>query len=437
MAHIDRREFLRRGAAWTGGLSISGSLLALAACTDGGGGVGDHGERAPVDMGDLELPAGFSYRIVSRQGDEMSDGNPTPGMFDGMDAFPGPGGTTVLVRNHENRGHPEEIGVVVPDDNRYDPDPERKGGNTKVVIDRDRRLVESFAVLGGTSTNCAGGRTPWGSWITCEETFDAGDPAHGYAFEIDSRASGPVDPAPVRAAGRMVHEAVAWHNDVLYATEDQGDAAFYRVLFDAMPQRPGDLARATGRLEALKIVGDDNFTADTNQEWPVGEGFGVEWVTIGDPEPDDDDVRHQAHELGAAIFNREEGACVGGGKVYFNCTDAGGAGLGQVWELDPARETITLIYESPGPEQLNHPDNLVVGRTGDLFICEDNDSAVHMRRLTPEGQIFDFARANDNSEFCGACFDASGRTLFVNQQGDREQGIPGVTYAIWGPWRSL
>ena len=279
---------------------------------------------------------------------------------------------------------------------------------------------------------------PWGAWVTCEEQFEDGDAPHGYIFEVDAAATAPVDAVPITSAGRFTHEAVAWHDGVLYATEDQSEAAFYRVVFDTLPRAPGDLARASGRLEALRIVGDEYFAADTEDDWPVGESFPVEWVAIGDPEPDDDDVRHEAHDLGAATFTREEGAWAGNGRIYFSCTSGGRAGEGQVWEFDPAAQELTLIYESPGSEQLHSPDNIVVGPTGDLFICEDNDSAVHVRRLSPDGRVYEFARANDNtSEFCGACFDPSGRTLFVNQQGDDDTGTEAVTYAIWGPWEEL
>ena len=439
MIPMNRREFLRRSFVAAGGVSVAAPLLALASCTDAVG--PDDGEagggRRLQGVGELTLPAGFSYRVLSREGEVMSDGSPTPTRFDGMGAFAGPAGATILIRNHENRGQPVEIGVRVPEDKRYDAHEDSNGGNTRLVVSADRRLVESHAVLGGTTRNCAGGTTPWGTWVTCEEEFDDGGMPHGYIFEVDASATGPVDPAPIRSAGRLVHEAVAWDDGVLYATEDRSDAAFYRVVFDTPPSAPGDLARAPGRLQALRIIGEEYFGVDTDKEWPVGTKFPVDWVTIGNPEPDDDDVRLQAHDLGAAVFSREEGAWAGNGRIYFDCTSGGRAGEGQVWEFDPRAQALTLIYESPGREQLHRPDNIVVGPTGDLFLCEDNDSGVHIRRLSPDGRIFEFARVTANeSEFCGACFDPSGRTLFVNQQGD-DDGTEAVTYAIWGPWHEL
>lgn len=137
---------------------------------------------------------------------------------------------------------------------------------------------------------------------------------------------------------------------------------------------------------------------------------------------------------GAARFTREEGTWVSGERIYFDCTDGGDAGHGQVWEYDTARQTLTLIYESEDPAKLDFPDNLTVAPTGDIFLCENGDPPDFIRGLTPQGRIFDFAKAVTNpTEFAGACFSADGSTLFLNQNGDRDANL-GVTYAIWGPF---
>ena len=458
---IDRRAFLARGAATAAGLAIAGPLGAFRARTAMGAPKAGEGYGPLVDMGDLALPRGFDYRIISRQGDPMGTGGPTPGIFDGMAAYPGPRGTTVLIRNHENRERFGEIPVPVPPDRRYDPDPTLAGGCTKVVV-RGSRVIGSFPVIGGTSTNCAGGETPWGSWITCEEVFKEGATGvrHGYAFEIDARTMGPVEPRPIMGAGRFVHEACAWLRGALYLTEDiRTDAALYRYVPERSPKAPGDLAASTGVLEALRLrdfpngvntnvkVGDPVFPGG----WPVGQPFPVDWVRIDDPDPADNigsaqggnSTRAQAVAKGAARFDRQEGCWVSGSRLYFDCTDAGKAELGQIWEYDAARSTLTLIFETSGPEELKNPDNLVVTPTGDLLLCEDSDEPQFLRLLTVEGEISDFARTITNdSEFAGACFDPRGNVLYVNQQGSRERpdGAPvdqGVTYAITGPWRSL
>jgi len=440
------------GGAAAAAVSVGGGLSALGARTA----EGKPPERAKgygplVPMGDIALPRGFRYRVISRQGQPMDDGNPTPGIFDGMGAYPGPDGNTVLIRNHENRRVPGEIPVIVPEDKRYDQDPTAIGGDTKLVVNKKLNVVESFAILGGTDTNCAGGMTPWGTWITCEEVVrrsaTTGTP-HGYIFEIDASAEGPVEARPVLAAGRFVHEAVAFLDGILYETEDvRDDSFFYRYTPDREPGSNVALADTNGQLEALKIVGQQNAVMDTFPE--IGQPYEVEWVTIDEPNPQDDTDRtplavgEQAKAKGAAIFDREEGIWVRGDKVYFDCTEGGEADLGQVYEFDPGSQTITLIYESTDLATLENPDNIViVPKTGDIFLQEDSDGEQFIRGLTPEGEIYDFAQTiTNNTEFCGGCFSPDGTVFFVNQQGERggfEDGSPGgnaVTYAITGPFR--
>jgi uncharacterized protein len=454
---VTRRRFTQGSIAVGGGLALGGPLSALAARTAEGrqrrsDGYGPLQETPDEDTGVvyLALPDGFRYRVISRQNEPMDDGNPTPGIFDGMAAYPGRGGSTILIRNHENRSRPGEITVAVPFGKRYDPDPNTRGGNTKLVVSRNRRVTESFAVIGGTHTNCAGGLTPWDSWITCEEIFNYGSVEantsptgmpHGYSFEVDAHTDGPVDPIPIRSAGRFSHEAVAWLDGVLYETEDRGDAAFYRFLPRRPPRESGDLASFGGTLQALVVRDRPNFDANTADP---GDSFRVEWVTIEEPNPPTDTVRAEAQSKDAAIFDRTEGIWTADNRVYFDCTTGGEAQSGQLWEYRPRGRDggeLTLIYESPGPDELDGPDNLVVvPQTGHVFLQEDAGGEQFVRGVTPRGEIYDFARTVLNeTEFCGGTFSPDGRTFFLNQQGERGAPSPGpaleaLTYAIWGPF---
>jgi uncharacterized protein len=465
---LTRRTFVKGSAAVGGGIALGGPISALGADVAQGKvkRVVGYGELQPTpeqDTGEvyLELPRGFRYRVISRDYEIMSDGNPTPGIFDGTGAFAGPRGTTVLIRNHENRSRPNELTVDVPAGKRYDPDQNVRGGNTKLVVDRNRRVVESFAVLGGTHTNCAGGVTPWNSWITCEEIFNYGAAEdnrtpgtgvpHGYAFEIPADARGPVTPVPIVAAGRFAREAVAYLGGILYQTEDRGDAAFYRFVPDRTPREWGDLATFGGTLQALKFVGANRVNFDADEANP-GESYPVEWVTIDEPNPavetDGQSTRAQAKAKGAAIFNRTEGIWAVDKRVYFDCTSGGEAGAGQLWQYTPRgrdRGDLKLIFESPGADVLDAPDNLVpVPATGDVFLQEDGGGDEQfVRGVTKRGEIYDFAKTVMNgSEFCGGCFSPDGRTFFVSQQGERVAGEPSedsraLTYAIWGPWDAV
>ncbi len=466
---LTRRRFVEGSAALGAGLTLGGPISALAARsknTKASRRTVGYGQLAPTPERDtgvewLELPPGFRYRIISRQGEPMDDGNPTPGIFDGMAAYDGPGSTTILIRNHENRSRAGEIPVVVPRSRQYDRDPVTRGGNTKLVVSRQRELLGSFAVLGGTHTNCAGGATPWDTWITCEEIFNYGSveanaappgTPHGYAFEVPADADGPASPLEINDAGRFSHEAVAWLDGVLYETEDRGDACFYRFLPSRQPREFGDLAAFGGRLEALVVRGRPNFDMDTANP---GEEYQVEWVEIDDPDPAADTVRVQAQEKGAAIFTRTEGIWPTERRVYFDCTSGGEAGLGQLWELTPRGRDggqLRLIYESTSVDDLEGPDNLVVvPATGHVFLQEDAEDVQFVRGVDRRGRIYDFVKTlRNNFEFCGGCFSPDGRTFFLNQQGGRQDGGPdgtdplnppdestAVTYAIWGPFGEL
>ncbi len=310
--------------------------------------------------------------------------------------------------------------------------------------------------------------------MTCEEVVkrQPNGLKHGYNFEIDAMADGPVVAVPIPQMGRFVHEATTWRAGILYQTEDrriQPDAlvgaigsCLYRYIPDQRVGQSGNFAETTGPLEALAIRGTPRMNMDTVVT--PGASFPVEWVPVPEPDHDDDTdnrrdrmpgftpTRIQAIDNGAAYFDRQEGmwACSHGGgfKIYFDCTEGGPAtpddarGLGQVWEYDPGREVLTLIFISPNRATLENPDNVtIVPQTQDIFLCEDSPGEQFIRGVTQDGEIYNFAQTITNdTEFCGACFDPDGQTLYVNEQGSRGNlpgGVPGaeaVTYAIYGPF---
>jgi secreted PhoX family phosphatase len=475
---MHRRTFLRQSAILGGGLAVISPFEALGVrAALGAPPVRITGYGPLVPKGELALPAAFNYRVISRQGEPMRDGAPTPSCFDGMGAFPGPHGTTILIRNHENRlsQNPQgvlEIPVIVPPGFAYDEDPRMRAGCTKLVVRREAEgvyaVVDQFAIQGGTDNNCAGGVLPFKKWLTCEEVVRRGATGkkHGYVFEVDATSDGPIVALPIIGAGRFAHEATVWRAGILYETEDrrlkptvtgqasQGGSLFYRYIPDHRVGQSGNLAQTTGVLQALKLK--DEFHANMDVGRVVGVPYEVEWVTIDAPDHEDDTdntpiaTRFQGQAKGAAVFDRMEGAWAGTGdaKIYFDCTVGGEQYMGQVWEYDPGREVVTLMYESQSPETLEGPDNVVVvPQTGDVLLCEDANAPQYVRGLTQSGELYDFAQnINNDTEFAGACFDPDGQTLYLNQygqRGDLPSGPPGhvagtpqggVTYAIYGPF---
>lgn len=443
--NLSRRDLLRIAAALPGLGAVRGlaALAAMEGCrgsmNPGDGAYGTPVLTASTNTGEslLELPPGFQYTVFGRTGTTMTDTRANPGFHDGMAAFQ-VGGELRLVRNHEVRTPIGPGNALVPAGPSYDAN--APGGTTTLVVNpTTRELVSSFVSLSGTSTNCAGGPTPWGTWITCEETVggtaDGFAQPHGYCFEVSAAANAPVTPVALTAMGRFVHEAVAVDpaTGIVYLTEDQTDAGLYRFI----PTTPGTLA-AGGQLQMLAVTGQAGYDTRTGQTRLTN--LPVSWVAIADPNPagaeaDAGAVHAQGTALGGARFGRLEGAWFGDGRLYVNSTSGGNAALGQVWEYTPAAGggTLRLLFESTGPTELASPDNLCVSPRGQgLVLCEDGTGVQHLRGLTRDGRVFDFGRnavaGSTEEEFAGATFSPDGQTLFVNIQ------TPGLTFAIWGDW---
>ena len=488
MGAIDRRTFLRRAAASAGVIALGGpfqGFVQLAAAASGKPAFRDL--RAIPDLRDgnvrLWLPEGFHYRSFhdTEFPVTLDDGTNLPGRHDGMGAFQGPNGNVILIRNHEinNPGNP----FGDPAD-AYDA--MAQSGTTTIEVSPTGEVVHAFTSLNGTQMNCSGGRMPWGSWITCEETINGPDVGpdftgasnvplqqrHGFIFEV------PVDRVsnrqPITSAGRFAHESVAFDpkDGILYLTEDNFGfpSGFYRYIPATNPMETGTLDNE-GRLQMLAVKGEPNIDLAADQ--PLRATYDVEWIDIEDPAPtfpftpgqtaptSNNDaivyVGNQGFEQGAAYFSRLEGSAYDRGFVYFCATQGGGPaetsfgpiadgygnGTGQIWAYNTNAEKLQLLYQSPGAATLDFPDNVTTSPRGTLILCEDNVNDNYLRGLTRGGQLFDVAlnrlvsqlpgnAPRFNDEFAGSTFSPDGETLFVNIQASR-----GMSFAIWGPWQRV
>jgi uncharacterized repeat protein (TIGR03803 family) len=431
----DRRRFLAATSAGFAGL--------LAASCRGPGGLASasaafSGPLVPDPAGLLDLPAGYSYRVISQLGEAMADGFTVPDRADGMGCFDLGGGKLALVRNHELQAQHEGGGVM---GRAYDtvarsliPLP---GGTTTVVLDAATLNVEQqYRSLAGTIRNCAGGITPWGSWLTCEEDTTRPNGRvnrdHGYVFEVPANAPGLVDPLPLTAMGRFNHEAACVHpaTGIVYMTEDREDGLLYRFL----PTRPGKLAEG-GVLQALAVQGFRDTRGKNGapslgrSEWHAGG-----WITLDDVQAPADDLRARGAAAGAALFARGEGIWMGEGELYFTATSGGAAGEGQVFRMRVSAhgpDALQLFFESTDKAEYSFGDNLTIAPNGHLVVCEDQYTDVvdnYLRGITPDGRSYPLGRCRVQTEMAGACFSPDGRTMFLNLYS------PAMTLAISGPW---
>ncbi|MGW1026542.1 alkaline phosphatase PhoX [Streptomyces sp. NPDC002577] len=447
-----RRQILARTGAVGAGIAFSGALSELFAGTAAAQGRTGYGPLVPDPHGLLDLPQGFHYKVLSREGDDLRSGEgKVPSNHDGMAAFAGRQGRVHLVRNHENRVT-GRIPVPTVDGLTYDP--AAKGGCTALTLDSHDNVLGERVTIAGTAVNCAGGRTPWGTWLTCEETEDkAGTNGytkdHGFIFEVhpsDPHRSGAV---PLTAMGRFQHEAIAvdprW--GTVYETEDAFEKPF-GLFYRFLPEKPeGGLGslRAGGRLQAMRVPGVPDLSAV--QE--TGTTFdGIEWADVPDPLATSTPVRLQDFGTkGITHAQKLEGCYWGGTSVYFVSSYArsreGSAAdhFGQIWRYDPARRRLTLVIvfgpdtdvQLPGEE----PDNICLAPSGGLMVCEDGAGAQHVFGVTRRGEVYAMARGRQNigtaeapewGEFAGVTFSPDSSTMYVNCY------TPGTTFAVTGPW---
>ncbi|MEV6418585.1 alkaline phosphatase PhoX [Streptomyces sp. NPDC051662] len=452
-----RRQILARTSAIAAGITFSGAVSELFSGTAAAQGLGRRGYGPLVTDPDglLDLPRGFRYKVLSREGDPLRSGEgPVPGNHDGMAALPGRRGRVHLVRNHENRA---TAPIPVPAVPGLTYDPMGKGGCTALELDgRDNVLGERVAIA-GTAVNCAGGPTPWGTWLTCEETEDrAGTNGytkdHGFVFEVDGADPRRTGAVPLTAMGRFQHEAVAIDpgTGIVYETEDAFDRPF-GLFYRFLPRKPhggtGSL-RAGGALEAMRVPGMPDLSAVQEP----GMSFDrVEWVPVPDPLARETPIRLQDFGPGGITHAQKLEGCYWGRRaVYFVSSYARSAEgsaadhYGQVWKYEPGRGRLTLVVVfGPGTDiQLpgESPDNICLAPSGGLMVCEDGGGAQHVFGVTREGEVYALARGAQElpsataeepewGEFAGVTFSPDGATMYLNCY------TPGTTFAVTGPWR--
>lgn len=421
---LNRRNFLKVGGMSTLALTLgSTGVFSLAGATKGfaadfsnpTSGFGGYGPLVKDPNGVLDLPRGFHYKMLSKTGDIMPNGDLVPSAHDGMAAYKGEKGTTILVRNHENGTNSD-----YPVNGKKPWSAGAAGGTTTIIVGQNNKVIDQYVSSSGTIRNCAGGATTWGTWLTMEETRDMG---HGFVFEVN-----PLDPenemsrTPIRDMGYFSHEAghVDPSTGIWYLTEDASPSFLYRFTPHDRSQKLGSLQKG-GILEAAAI---DELPAAAASQFNTGQKFGVVWKKLN-PEI----AQQDAKDKGCIQFSRLEGAYFSEGTLWFDDTSAGSSRLGRVYRYTPATNNLELFYESTDKNELEAPDNITITPWGDLWIAEDGGGNDRIVGLTPEGNIYTFAENMMNgSEFAGPTFSPDGNTFFVNMQ------TPGITFAIWGPF---
>ncbi|MFW2455479.1 PhoX family protein [Methyloversatilis discipulorum] len=467
-----RRNFLKSGVAAAAMVGMPFALGSKAAHAARLPYSPDYGPLMPVNdevtgLPLLQLPEGFKYWSYGWTGDLMNDGVATPGAHDGMAVVAADANRIVLVRNHEQgsstSGHymPGSKGIY---------DPRCNGGTTTLVFaPQQKKWLSSWASLSGLIRPCAGGPTPWNTWLSCEETsnglHNGASKQHGYVFEVP--ASGIASGQPLIDMGCFSHEAAAVDpvTGMIYETEDSTPSGLYRFV----PNVPGRLS-AGGKLQMMKLKTANNASIaiegqnygyfDTALENAIGTTWDVEWVDIENPDKPFisgttyGGVRSQGLVQGASSLRRGEGIWYGNGVIYVCSTSGGAANNGQIFAYDPRRETFTLLFVSMGDgiDGVDSPDNIAWSPRGSLILCEDGGaSPQQLRGLTLDGTIFPFCATNMDFRVGGTIGPVtrpSGRTFNNNALGNEwagatfhnewlfanAYGAPGITFAITGPW---
>ncbi|MFF7200457.1 PhoX family protein [Streptomyces sp. NPDC008141] len=385
---MERRNFLRGAVIGTSAAALGGTLWRGAAVADPAQpGPGPYGALRPADSNGILLPNGFTSRVIARSGQKV-------------------GSTSYTWHSAPDGGacYADGTGWIYVSNSEINP----SGGASAVTFSSTGAITGARRILSGTRQNCAGGKTPWNTWLSCEEV------SLGYVYETDPWG---VNAAVRRdAMGRFKHEAAAADpvRKVVYLTEDETNGCLYRFV----PTTWGNLS--SGTLQVLKAG-----TATSGS---------YTWADV--PDPDGSPTATRSQVSGSKKFNGGEGCYYADDKVWFTTK-----GDNRVWQLNLAAGTYELAYDDSlvsGGAPLTGVDNVTGSSSGDLFVAEDGGS-MEICVITPDDVVAPFLRINgqSSSEITGPAFSPDGRRLyFSSQRGTSGSSSGGITYEVTGPFRT-
>ncbi|MGW1027013.1 alkaline phosphatase PhoX [Streptomyces sp. NPDC002577] len=386
---MERRTFLRGAVIGTSAAAFGGTLMHGAAyAAPAQPGSGPYGALGAADAHGIQLPTGFTSRVIARSGQQVT-------------------GTSYTWHNAPDGGacFADGTGWIYVSNSEINP----SGGAGAVRFNSSGTITGAYRILSGTRQNCAGGKTPWNTWLSCEEV------SLGYVYETDPYG---VNTATRRdAMGKFKHEAAAADpvRKVIYLTEDESSGCFYRFI----PNTWGDLSSGTLQVMVAGTATSGSFT----------------WADV--PDPDGSPTTTRTQVSGSKKFNGGEGCHYANDTVWFTTK-----GDNRVWQLDLTNNTYELAYDDSlvtgGSAPLTGVDNVTGSSSGDLFVAEDGGN-MEICIITPDDVVAPFLRitGQSGSEITGPAFSPDGtRLYFSSQRGTTGSSSGGITYEVTGPFRS-